>query len=152
MKKTKLFILICLLFCNGCFSSEFISSDQGSKVYHVDSQKQFDSLKTAAFLPGDTILFKRGMQFDGMFAPSGKGTEHAPIKIDVYGAGERPRIDSGGKGPAGLFLKNPSYWEVNGLEITNTDGSDGDQGALFGIYVLIDSGEGTYRHIYINDC
>jgi hypothetical protein len=92
------------------------------------------------------------MQFNGMFAPSGKGTEQAPIKIDVYGSGKRPRIDSHGKHPAGLFLKNPSYWEVNGLEITNTDGSDEDQGVLFGIYVLVNSAEGTYSHIYINDC
>ncbi len=152
MRRIILSVLICLVFCNGCFSGEFVSSDQGSKVYHVDSQKQFDSLKTATFLPGDTILFKRGVQFDGMFAPSGKGTARAPIKIDVYGTGERPRIDSGGKHLAGLFLKNPSYWEVNGLEITNTDGTDEDQGALCGIYVLVNSGEGTYSHIYINDC
>jgi len=123
-----------------------------AKEYHVDSQKQFDSFNTAAFLPGDTILFKRGMQFDGMFAPSGKGTEQAPIRIDVYGSGKRPRIDGGAKDSAGLFLKNPSYWEVNGLEITNTDGSDEDQGVLFGIYVLVNSAEGIYSHIYINDC
>jgi hypothetical protein len=62
-----------------------------------------------------------------MFAPSGNGTEQAPIRIDVYGSGERPRIDSHGKHIAGLFLQNPSYWEVNGLEITNTDGTDRDQ-------------------------
>lgn len=92
------------------------------------------------------------MQFNGMFAPSGNGTEQSPIKIDVYGSGERPRIDVGGKQRAGLFLKNAAYWEVNGLEITNTDGSDGNQGMLFGIYVLVDLAEGIYRHIYINDC
>ncbi|RKY07051.1 MAG: hypothetical protein DRP65_10920 [Planctomycetota bacterium] len=123
-----------------------------AKEYHIDSQKQFDSLRAAAFLPGDTILFKRGMQFDGMFAPSGKGTEQAPIKIDVYGKGKRPVINAHGKHIAGLFLKNPSYWEVNGLEITNTDGTDADQGDLFGIYVLAKDVEGTYKHIYINDC
>jgi len=38
------------------------------------------------------------------------------------------------------------------LEITNTDGTDKDQGELFGIYVLAKGTEGTYRHVYINGC
>jgi hypothetical protein len=87
-----------------------------------------------------------------MFAPSGSGTPRAAISIDVRGHGSRPRIDAGGKNAAGLLLENLAYWEVNGLEITNTDGSDRDQGDLFGIYVLVKGKEGVYRHIYINDC
>jgi len=136
------FLLLFALQCVPCLARE----------YRVDSQERFDALATTAFLPGDTILFKRGVQFDGMFAPSGKGAEQAPIRMDVYGHGERPRIDSHAKHLAGLFLRNPSYWEVNGLEITNTDGTDDDQGALFGIYVLVEATEGTYKHIHINDC
>jgi len=146
MRKKVLSILLCSFFLTGCLCEE------GGKTYHIDSQKQFDVLKTATFFPGDKILFKRGVEFEGMFAPRGKGTEQAPIRIDVYGAGERPRIDGGGKQQAGLLLKNPAYWEVNGLDITNTDGTDEDQGEKFGIYVLIDSEEGVYSHIYINDC
>jgi hypothetical protein len=123
-----------------------------AEEYRIDSQKRFDALSTAAFGPGDTILFKRGMQFNGMFAPSGNGTEQAPIRIDAYGYGEMPRIDGHGRRLAGVFLQDPSYWEVTGLEITNTDGTDKDQGQLFGIYVLVKGAEGTYKHIYINDC
>jgi len=123
-----------------------------AKEYHIDSQKLFEALSTAAFLPGDIIFFKKGVQFNGMFSPSGSGTEQAPIRIDTYGHGNRPRIDGNGKNIAGLLLKNLSHWEVNGLEITNTDGTDKDQGELFGIYVLAKGVEGTYRHIYINDC
>jgi len=87
-----------------------------------------------------------------MFAPSGKGSEKAPIRIGVYGKGTRPRIDAGGKHKAGLLLRNPSFWEVNGLEVTNTDGTDGDQGKLCGIYVLAIGTERTCRHVYVNDC
>ena len=123
-----------------------------AEEYRIGSQERFDALSTTAFLAGDTILFKRGVQFDGMFAPSGKGTEGAPIRIDVYGYGKRPRINGHGKHVAGVFLRDVSYWEVNGLEITNTDGTDKDQGDLFGIYVLVKGAEGTYKHIYINDC
>lgn len=123
-----------------------------AKEYHIDSQRVFDTLSMEAFLPGDKIFFKKGMQFNGMFSPSGSGTEQAPIRIDTYGHGNQPRIDANGENIAGLRLQNPAYWEVNGLEITNTDGTDKDQGKLFGIYVLAEGTEGTYRHIYINDC
>lgn len=123
-----------------------------AKEYRVDSQERFDALCTCSFVAGDTILFKRGVQFEGMFAPLGKGREGAPIRIGVYGYGERPRIDVRGKCPAGVFLLDASYWEVDGLEITNSDGTDEDQGELFGIYVLVKGAEGVYKHIYINDC
>jgi len=120
--------------------------------YRIASQKDFDHFSAATFQPGDLILFKRGVRFAGMFSPLGKGTEKAPIRIEGYGEGERPRIDAGGKKKAGMLLQNPSFWEVNGLEITNTDGTDRDQGKLFGIYVLAEGEEGIYKHIYINDC
>ena len=123
-----------------------------AKEYHIDSQKQFDSLSTATFLPGDVIWLKKGQQFSGMFAPAGSGTERAPIRIDAYGQGTRPRIDANGKNTAGLLLQNVDCWEVHGLEFTNTDGTDADQGNLFGIYVLVKGREGVYRHIYVNDC
>ena len=108
-----------------------------AKQYHIGSQEQFDALRTATFVPGDIVLFEKGRQFSGMFAPSGSGAEGAAIKIDTYGHGDRPRINAGGKNVAGLLLQNLAYWEVNGLEITNTDGTDKDQGNLFGIYVLV---------------
>ena len=73
--------------------------------------------------PGDTILLKRGMQFTGMLAPEGNGTEGNPVRIGTFGEGQRPRIHAKGRHPAGLLLKNKSFWEVQRLEITNTDGN-----------------------------
>jgi hypothetical protein len=43
-----------------------------------------------------------------------------PIVIDRYGQGARPRLDGEGKVPSALYLFNVEYWEVSGLEITNT--------------------------------
>ena len=123
-----------------------------AKDYLVDSQQAFDRLNGQTYEPGDSILFKRGIQFAGMFSPGGNGADQNPIRIDVYGQGDRPVIHAKGKYLAGLVLKNPSYWQVNGLEITNTDGTDRDQGDLFGIYVLADKNEGVFRHVHINDC
>jgi hypothetical protein len=140
------FFVALLLF--GCL----ITPPAQAKDYRVDSQDAFDGLKRQTFEPGDSILFKRGAKFVGMFSPTGKGTSKQPIRIDVYGQGDRPIIQAKGNHLAGLLLKNPSFWEVNSLEITNTDGSDDDQGDLFGIYVLADDGEGVFKHVYINDC
>ena len=121
-------------------------------THRIASQLDFDHLKTATFQPKDLILFKRGVSFAGMFSPKGQGTREAPIRINAYGQGARPRIDAQGRKKAGLLLHNPSFWEVNGLEITNSDGTDDDQGELFGIYVLAEGEEGTYEHIYIDNC
>ncbi|MDF7822651.1 right-handed parallel beta-helix repeat-containing protein [Pontiellaceae bacterium B12227] len=130
----------------------FIASSVSARDYRVDSQRKFDAISQIEMQPGDTILLKRGMQFTGMLAPQGSGAEGAPVRIGAFGRGKPPRINAKGKEIAGLMLKNPSFWEVYGLEITNTDGSDKDQGDLFGIYVLATGKEGTYRHVYINGC
>ncbi|WP_187357940.1 right-handed parallel beta-helix repeat-containing protein [Pontiella desulfatans] len=129
-----------------------VASPAVARDYHVDSQRKFEAISQIEMQPGDAILLKRGMQFSGMLAPLGNGSEEAPVRIDSYGRGKRPQIHARGKEIAGLLLKNPSFWEVQGLEITNTDGSDKDQGDLFGIYVLAEGEEGTYRNVYINDC
>lgn len=123
-----------------------------AKEYRVDSRERFEALREARFSPGDAILFKKGLAFDGMFSPSGSGTEDAPITIGAYGNGNRPIISANGQYIAGLLLRNASFWEINGLEITNTDGTDEDQGTLFGIYVLAEKTEKTQRHVYIDDC
>ena len=123
-----------------------------AKSYQVNNQKAFEALNEVSFHPGDSILLKRGMSFKGMLEPKGSGTEGAVIQISTYGSGPRPKIHAGGKHRAGVFLNDPAYWEVSGLEITNTDGSDDDQGKLFGIYALANKEEKTYRHLYIDDC
>jgi len=123
-----------------------------AKEYRIDSQEKFDAINDIKLVPGDAILLKRGMVFTGMLSPKGNGDEHAVIRISTYGIGLRPKIHAGGKHVAGLLLRDPSYWEVDGLEITNTDGTDKDQGKLFGIYVLAKGEERVYRHVYIGNC
>ena len=123
-----------------------------ARDYRLDSQAKFEHISTIELKPGDKVLLKRGMRFSGMLAPKGNGVEGAPIRIDAFGVGKPPRIDAEGKHPAGVFLKNPSYWEVHGLEVTNTNGKDEDQGNLYGIHVLATGIEGVYRHVYINNC
>ncbi len=130
-----------------------LASAAAARDYRVDSQRKFEAVSTVEMQPGDAILLRRGMVFSGMLAPKGRGAEGNPVRIGSYGRGRMPVIHAGGKHTAGLLLKNPSYWEIDGLEITNTDGSDTDQGSLFGIYVLVEgASKETFRHIYINGC
>jgi len=133
-------------------SFTILDTASDAREFHIDSQQRFDALCRSTFQPGDVIRFKQGVRLKGMFAPRGSGIEGSPIRVTTDGDGDRPRIDAGGKHIAGLMLQDPSYWEVDGLEITNTDGSDADQGELFGIYVIASKREGTHRHIYIDDC
>ena len=120
--------------------------------YRIDSQEAFDRLKNKTYQPGDVILFKRGRRFTGMFNPKGNGSRGRPIVVDAYGQGDLPAIDAGGAHRAGLMLKSPSFWEINRLEITNTNGKDEDQGNLFGIYVLASDREGVFEHVYVHGC
>ena len=120
--------------------------------YRIASQADFDKLKRFAFSAGDQILFEKGKRFEGMFAPTGNGRKGEPIRVGTVGQGAKPRIDAGGKTASGVFLQDPSFWEISGLEITNTNGTDDDQGDLFGIHVVANQKEGTFEHVYISDC
>ena len=141
-----------VLFLSIFFWIGVISSRCDATDYHIDSQADFDKLKRATFAPSDNILFHKGKRFKGMFAPKGNGKKGAPIRISTVGKGKKPRIDVMGKKASGIFLQDPSFWEISGLEITNTDGSDEDQGDLFGIHIVANQEEGTFEHIYISDC
>ena len=82
-----------------------------SLTYYVDSQagndrnigtaaekawKSLAKVNAATFGPGDKILFKAGSRYTGGLAPKGSGKEGRPIIMDVYGKGDRPRIDGEG--------------------------------------------------------
>ncbi|TWU37899.1 hypothetical protein Q31b_46880 [Novipirellula aureliae] len=122
------------------------------REYRVDSQEEFNRISTVQMRPGDRVLLKRGVTFTGMLTLQGDGDEGQPVRVAAYGDGHRPVIQAQGQHRAGLLLKDPSFWEIQGLEITNTNGTDEDQGELFGIYVLADGKEGVFQHVYIDDC
>ncbi|MHC4439202.1 MAG: right-handed parallel beta-helix repeat-containing protein, partial [Planctomycetota bacterium] len=94
-----------------------IGSSVDAAEYRIDTQDDFDYYKEAEFQPGDTILFKRGAVFNGMFSPTGSGTEIAPIRLRAYGEGRMPVINALGENTAGIFLKNVEFWEIDGIEI-----------------------------------
>ncbi len=156
-----------IYFVSGPSNELTVSTDSTGKTYYIDQingNDSFSGLSTDSawksieraneqvFSAGDSVLLARGSVWTGMLSPKGSGLIGFPIYLGTYGEGNRPLIHAEGLNQAGLLLHNIEFWEVNGLEITNTNGTDTDQGALFGIYVLADEGEGIYDHVYINDC
>ncbi|MEA5129533.1 MAG: right-handed parallel beta-helix repeat-containing protein [Proteiniphilum sp.] len=117
--------------------------------YYIDSQngndnnagtsesaawKTFVNVNDKLFNPGDKILLRKNGVWEGSLAPKGSGTKENPITIGVWGEGERPRINGKGQVNATIYIRNASYWIVQGLEITNTAAERGNtyrNGILF---------------------
>jgi len=130
--------------------------------FFISTQADFDQYREATFAPGDQILFERSQTFEGMFAPTVVGTSAQPIRISTFGSGVSPRINnngvihphptrSGATVSAGIFLFNPEYVTVSNLEITNTNGQDQDDEALFGILVLSEDTGKRQQQIIIDN-
>jgi hypothetical protein len=134
-------------------------------VYYVDSTgsdsndglstttpwKTLTKVNSITFNPGDEILFKAGDSWSGRLQPLGSGTSGVPIVIDMYGTGNKPVIHGAGtNGSSGLLLTNVSYWEVNDLEITNTQNTGGTN-EMRGIMVS-NTGTAAVNHVYIQNC
>ena len=128
---------LCFVLCHlgGCAPTRELYRSPGNTTYYVDSERGDDqsdattpakAWKTLArvngtlFAPGDRILMRAGSRFSGQLKPNGSGKEGAPIVIDMYGEGNKPRIEAEGQYHEALLLKNQEYWEVNNLELTNT--------------------------------
>lgn len=137
-------------------SAVFYVSNQGDDAADGQSVqtawKTLDRVNEEHFIPGDQILFECGGRWEGQtLQPQGSGSADAVISIGSYGEGELPQIAANGKMMDALFLCNQQYWEISGLDISNTvegftmvsdgeipDGNvterDNEQGKLLGEY------------------
>jgi len=130
-------------------------------VYYINSQSEFDTYNESEFSPGSRIFFAAGKIFNGQFAPTGSGTNSNPIKLTAYDSetgqiywddiDNKPIINGNGKVNSSFYLYNAENWEINNLEITNTNGSDADQGDLRGIHIVAQD-IGTLENITVRSC
>jgi len=136
-------------------------------TYYVDSAKGADAnsgtedrapwktlekVNASRFQPGDRILLKSGSAWQGQLAPASSGADGAPLVIDRYGKGPRPRIDGAGQVQDAVRLYNVQWIEVRNLEVTNQGATPGIRR---GVHIFLDN-FGTARHIvlagmYIHD-
>ncbi len=150
------------------------STDDVGNTYYVDSKngnddnngtsvekpwKSLDKINSAAFNPGDKILFKAGCSWAGVLRPKGSGKEGKPIVIDMYGTGSKPIINGAGVKVQGeyfrkdmqysitLLLDSQEYWEINNLEITNNAPEPDYRLAIY----ITGYDFGVMHHIYLNN-
>tara|TARA_B100001115_G_C15841252_1_gene421918 strand:+ start:712 stop:2874 length:2163 start_codon:yes stop_codon:yes gene_type:complete len=81
--------------------------------------KSIEKLNSMNFSTGDTIYFKSGDYWEGMFWLKGSGSLNQPIVIDVYGGNIRPIINGYGY-QASILIFNDQHIHVNGLELNNS--------------------------------
>ncbi len=127
-------LLILPLASNGL--ARRVSPVEGSSsTYYVDSRSGNDTndgrmpesawrslskVNATTFRPGDFILLKAGSSWEGQIWPKGSGRERQPIHLGTYGQGAKPIVRCNGQQEDALLLMNQEYWEIEGLELTNT--------------------------------
>ena len=103
--------------------SFYVSSSEGNDENDgLSTQSPFktlDKLNSLVFNEGDSIFFKSGDYWQGMFWIKGSGSSLNPIVIDVYGGDNKPVIDGYGY-QASILIFNDQNIEINNLEITNS--------------------------------
>ncbi len=122
-KKITFIIFSFFLFTNTNAQVYYVSSSQGSDLNDgLSIQSPFQSiekLNSMQFNPGDSIYFKSGDYWEGMFWLKGSGSLNQPITVDVYGGNNRPIINGHGY-QASILVFNDQHIHINGLELYNS--------------------------------
>ena len=122
-KKTILIALSILFIADSKAEVYYVSSSQGNDSNNglsIQSPfKSIEKLNTMQFNAGDTIYFKSGDYWEGMFWIKGSGSYTNPIVIDVYGGNIRPIIDGFGY-QASILIFNDQHIYINNLELYNS--------------------------------
>lgn len=165
MKKLTLLLLLLipsLLFsCEKNNGIDVIPDEENQTTFQINNQEDFDKWSNFEFPEGAKVLFAAGKSFKGQFKLRGSGTETHPNIAAAYNmeTGEiisewidnKPIINGEGKVISALKLRDGSFWEINNLEVSNTDGTKGNQGKLLGINVVA-TDAGLVENITIKNC
>lgn len=102
----------------------YVSSDGDDSAAGTSEETAWKTLSRVNreyFIPGDRILFRCGDEWENeMLFPNGSGNAENKIVIGSYGEGAKPKISTNGKAADAIYLCNQEYWEITGLDISNT--------------------------------
>lgn len=137
------------------------TQEQNGKTYFINTQDDFDKWSNFYFPAGSKVLFAAGNTFVGEFILRGSGTKATPNLATAYNSNtgkiltewidNKPLIQGEGKVSSALKLDNGSFWEINNIEVTNTNGTKDQQGKLLGINVAA-TDIGLVQDITIKNC
>ena len=110
-------------------------SDSAAGTSPLAAWRTLAKVSATTFLPGDSILLRRGTHCVGQLWPKGSGEPARPILIGAYGdAGPLPLIDGSGA-DAAVKLVDQSHWVVETVETIGGNpygvfvgGTNGDRG------------------------
>ena len=88
--------------------------DSNKAVQQERLMQTIDKLNTLLFNPGDSILFKSGEEFKGMFWVKGSGNQQNPIFLGSYGGSTKPILNGDADLVIGSRFLNTSEKEVPG--------------------------------------
>ena len=80
--------------------------------------KTIDKLNTLLFNPGDSILFKSGEEFKGMFWVKGSGNQQNPIFLGSYGGSTKPILNGDGYQSC-ILIYNDDGIVIKNLQLNN---------------------------------
>ncbi|MGA4992545.1 cadherin-like beta sandwich domain-containing protein [Nonomuraea bangladeshensis] len=120
--------------------------DTASGLDETHAWKSLAKVNATTFQPGDRILLRAGQRWTGQqLWPKGSGASGAPITVDRYGEGAKPRIDAAGQVGDAVRLFNQEFWTIRNLEVSNEVPATGTPGEnlrdLRGIHVSGDNGQ-----------
>ena len=122
-KRITLITLSIFILINTKAEVYYVSSSMGNDLNNgLSIQSPFQSiekLNSMQFNPGDSICFKSGDYWEGMFWVNGSGSISQPIVIDIYGGNDRPIINGYGY-QAAILIFNDQHIHINSLEIYNS--------------------------------
>jgi hypothetical protein len=95
-------------------------SNQNSGTSAAEPWRDFTAINLRTFLPGDSLLLKRGCTWRDELKINGAGNPQQFITVSAYGNGPRPKIQRDGL-PIDrcMRLNNASYIKVSNLEVCN---------------------------------
>tara|TARA_R110002073_G_scaffold169716_4_gene326600 strand:+ start:436 stop:1938 length:1503 start_codon:yes stop_codon:yes gene_type:complete len=157
-KITHKLLLIVLIALTACNSNE---EKKDENAFYISNQEAFNQYSGTEFPEGSMVLFAKGIEFQGQFVVKGSGSETKPNILTTYNpetneifrdAAQNKAIINGlGKVESAIYLYNGQHWEINNIEVTNTDGTLSDQGLLKGIFVVAEN-SGIMNNITIKNC
>jgi hypothetical protein len=93
-------------------------SDANNGTSPATPWKTINKVNTSVFVPGDSILFKRGGTWRETLTPPSHGASGNNITFGAYGSGDLPKLD--GTGLANCLTSNKDYITVTDLHFYNS--------------------------------